>query len=481
MILALLLLPLSLPASPSLESGLSAVSAAGICADVAFLASDELEGRDTPSRGQQVAARFLRARLERTGWSPGAGDGYLQPFPVLHVAVDGERSRLVVQPAAGGAERALAFGEDYLLLPWEAFDGELEGPVVFCGRASREELEAADVAGKLVLCIDSDVSASSRRNNVRRAGARGIFVVPDPAKGELEQEARARRQSDQARRGRVVYGEEPAEGAGFAAFHQAFLTASGARALWEAAGVADPAAAPPAVGTVLPLRLREERRLPGDRGLVQVENVCGFLPGNDPALKDEVVLISAHYDHEGVIAGEVYNGADDNASGTSALLALVDALPRLELRRSVMLVWVAGEEKGLYGSRAWVASPTLPEGSRAVCDINLDMVGRNEPGELYLTPTRRHPAHTGLSTLAERLAADEGFAPLGSADPYYERSDHYVFAELGIPVLFLFNGEHADYHRPTDDVEKIDCDKIRRVARLVLRMVDELQGDVLDL
>src|SRR5262249_39314182 len=109
-------------------------------------------------------------------------------------------------------------------------------------------------------------------------------------------------------------------------------------------------------------------------------------------------------------------------------------------------------------------------------DLNLDMVGRNAPETLLITPSKELEEYNGLTRLAERLAPLEGFPVLGSADEFWTRSDHMNFARnLGIPVAFLFCGEHEDYHQPTDDVEKIDCDKIRRVTRLVLRMLDALQ------
>jgi Zn-dependent M28 family amino/carboxypeptidase len=236
----------------------------------------------------------------------------------------------------------------------------------------------------------------------------------------------------------------------------------------------------PKAGSRLGARLRERRaRLPVER--IELENVAGLWPGSD--LAQEVVILSAHYDHEGIRDGEVYNGADDNGSGTCALLAVAEALQRYgPLRRSVLLLWVSGEEKGLLGSQAWAKEPTLPEGYRAVCNLNIDMVGRNAPDKLLITPTRELPQYNGLTRLAEALSPLEGFPVLGGADDYWDRSDQASFAEhLRIPVAFLFSDVHEDYHRPTDDAEKIDCDKIRRVARLVLRMLDGLQADALGL
>ncbi len=146
-----------------------------------------------------------------------------------------------------------------------------------------------------------------------------------------------------------------------------------------------------------------------------------------------------------------------------------------------MILWVSGEEKGLYGSRAWSDRPYFPNGGRAVADINIDMIGRNAKHQILITPTAQHPAYNGLTKLAESFFAEEGFTEVKSADEYYQRSDHAMFARLGIPITLLFNGEHADYHKPSDKPEKIDCDKIRRVVRVIVRMLDALQTDALDL
>jgi Zn-dependent M28 family amino/carboxypeptidase len=152
------------------------------------------------------------------------------------------------------------------------------------------------------------------------------------------------------------------------------------------------------------------------------------------------------------------------------------------MRRSVLILWVSGEEKGLLGSEAWTRAPTLAPGMRPVCNVNIDMIGRNAPDKLLITPTKELKEYNGLTRLAESFAPLEGFPVLGGCDDYWERSDHMNFAQnLGIPVAFLFSDVHEDYHEPTDDAEKIDCDKIRRVVRLVVRMLDGLQSDVLAL
>ena len=233
----------------------------------------------------------------------------------------------------------------------------------------------------------------------------------------------------------------------------------------------------PETGQTLDLVVKEERRL--GRSAEPVRNVCALWPGSDPELSREVMIVSAHYDHVGVgREGDIYNGADDNASGTTGVLAVADALAAHgPLERSVLLLWVSGEEKGLWGSQVWTENPWLPDGWRAVLDVNIDMIGRTESGELYVTPSREHEAFNLVSEAAYRLSPLEGFPELESQDEYWRRSDHMNFNDnLGVPVVFLSTGDHPDYHQPSDTSEKIDYEKSSRVVRLVVRLLAELDG-----
>ncbi len=206
----------------------------------------------------------------------------------------------------------------------------------------------------------------------------------------------------------------------------------------------------------------------------------GIWPGSDPKLKDELIILSAHYDHIGYREdGTIFNGADDNGSGTSGLLAIAEALKAYgPMRRTVMLMWVSAEEKGLLGSKAWTKDPYLPGNLKPLCNINIDMIGRNASDEFLITPTKKHPAYSALTQVAEANMKKEGFRKIKSADAYWTRSDHANFSKyLGIPVAFLFCDVHEDYHKSTDTVEKIDYDKMRRICRLVVRMLEDLQID----
>jgi Zn-dependent M28 family amino/carboxypeptidase len=208
-------------------------------------------------------------------------------------------------------------------------------------------------------------------------------------------------------------------------------------------------------------------------------NVLGFFPGADAEKKKEVIIFSAHYDHVGVDEkGEIYNGSDDNASGTSTLLEIAEAFGQgPKPSRSVALLWVSGEEKGLLGSEWFADHLSLPADHKVVADVNLDMVSRNDPRKIGITPSPRHGQYNSLISAAQASCKAEGMEAVFDADQYYGRTDSYSFASKGIPVIFFFAGVHADYHRPTDDYEKADLDKAARVARVAYRLGWQIAQD----
>jgi len=224
--------------------------------------------------------------------------------------------------------------------------------------------------------------------------------------------------------------------------------------------------------------------IPGERqGQTQrtAPNVVGMLEGSDHALKDEYIVLSAHMDHVGIGApvngDSIYNGADDDASGTAAVLELAEALsqPGARPKRSVLFLTVSGEEHGLWGS-AWFSEHPATPMSQIVADLNIDMIGRNwkdtivvigkEHSDLGATLNRVNRAHPELGMRAiDDIWPDENF---------YFRSDHYNFARKGVPVLFFFNGTHPDYHGPDDEPNRIDAEKESRIIRLVYLITQEV-------
>lgn len=203
----------------------------------------------------------------------------------------------------------------------------------------------------------------------------------------------------------------------------------------------------------------------------KASNVCAVLRGSDPKLAAEAIVYSAHMDHVGRrFDGEVFNGADDNASGSAGLLAIASAWAKSKEKpkRSIVFLSVSGEELGLWGSAYYADNPTWAA-DQIVANINTDMIGRSGPesGPMEVTVTPSH-GHKMFSTIVRDAAgfAEQLGCTFTSGDKYYTRSDHYNFAKKGIPVVFFCNGEHEDYHQVTDHAEKLDGAKMERIARL---------------
>jgi Peptidase family M28 len=227
-----------------------------------------------------------------------------------------------------------------------------------------------------------------------------------------------------------------------------------------------------------------------ERGEVPVEtaNILGFLEGTDK--KDEVVLITAHYDHVGIQNGQIYNGADDDGSGTCTVMELAEAFAKAKAegngpRRSILFMTVTGEEKGLLGSQYYTDKDPIIPLEKTVCDLNIDMIGRidkiHAPKEDYVYLIGSDKLSSELHQISEDVnkkyinyQLDYTFNDPKDPNRFYYRSDHYNFAKHKIPVIFYFTGVHEDYHRPGDDVEKILFPKYQQIARLVFQTAWEL-------
>ena len=212
---------------------------------------------------------------------------------------------------------------------------------------------------------------------------------------------------------------------------------------------------------------------------IRGENVLGYIEGSD--LKDELLIITAHYDHLGMHDSLIFNGADDDASGVSAALEIAEAFMLAKKsgngpRRSVLIMPVSGEEKGLLGSRYYTDNPIYPL-ENTVANLNIDMIGRlddwhDNGNYVYLIGSDRlsydlHQVNEKMNSEYVGLDLDYRFNEEDDPNRYYFRSDHYNFAKNNIPVIFYFNGVHEDYHKPSDTIEKIDFEKIKVITKLV--------------
>jgi Peptidase family M28 len=484
------------PAPVTVPEAVKGITGRELGGHMQFLASDLMRGRDTASHETRVAGEYLASRLSAAGAKPGrdrgnGGETYFQALPleVVTPLLDGTSVSLVIEQ--NGSKRVLRcqLGVDVGFFPWGVAAAEIDAPVVFAGfgqvdsSQKIDDFEGIDVKGRFVLVFAGErpgttrpaatITRAGRRGRRRSAlgnasddrvldgGALGIITIAAPTGDGQPSPADAQaRALEGFGRPAMMLGHAPAT-------LPTLTFADPIRDVIVKATDLKPDSKP----QTLP-GLRIQFKLAAKKESKQDFNVFGFFPGSDPEKAKEVVIFSAHYDHVGVDdRGEIYNGSDDNASGTSALLEIAEAFgdgPRPA--RSVGFLWVTGEEKGLLGSRWFSEHTMLPDGYKIVADINLDMVSRNDGKTIGITPSEKHADYSTLVPTACAAAKEEGLAVKFDADAFFGRTDSFNFARKGIPVIFFFNGVHDDYHQPSDDVSKADFEKAARVARAAYRL-----------
>lgn len=451
----------------SVAAAVNSITPEDVKARVNLLAADSMRGRYTPSPELEQAANYIAAQFRSFGLKPGGDDGtFLQRYSVDQVRLDTAASSVSV---AGGP-------------PWR-FGRE----VLFPGGALREVHASAPL---VLLSGVPDANAAQRLN---LAGAVAL-VAPSATKRLRATEAYAIQTALLARRpaALLVLAMTPDSAwAGIAARQGRLMTRhswdpveppiiwvrSEAAASLLAAQRLDLASVRatdhPLTAGALDLRISLNLRT----SLVSsahAPNVVGILQGSDARLKDQFVVFSAHMDHLGaerpaVRGDSINNGADDNASGTTAVIELAEAFAKLQPRpkRSLIFLTVSGEERGLWGSSAFTANPPVPI-AQMVADINLDMVGRNWKDTIVVIGRQHSDLGTTLGRVnrAHRELWMTAIDDLWPEERFFFRSDHYNFARLGVPALFFFNGVHRDYHQPSDEPAKIDAEKESRIVKL---------------
>jgi Zn-dependent M28 family amino/carboxypeptidase len=479
-----------------------------------FIASDEMEGRDTPSRGLDLTAKFLATNLARWGLKPAGDDGsFFQKIALRRDTVNKEATQVRLN------EQSLAFGQDYIALPTS---GEVGGQLVFAGNGwfvkskNMDAYRGIDAKGKIAVIFtslsgmprgvrSSDLASGKPGEDwmnpfqyARKQGAIATVIVPD---FQFLANWERTRQRLNERPATVVEKFHPPEEPRLPGIvitpRIANLLFQGekqtATALFEAVFSGQ---------VTEPFELRSNKKMSisivGEGSAIATQNVVAVSEGSDPVLKNEYVALGAHYDHVGIdrpVNGDaIYNGADDDGSGTTALLAIAEALAKAPTRpkRSVLFIWHAGEEKGLWGSRYFTEYPTIPL-EKIVAQINIDMIGRSKkagdtnprnksltgPNEIYVIGSKMMSTELGELTEAvnkEYLNLTYNYLYDDPKDPnrFFFRSDHYNYARKGIPIVFFFDGEHEDYHRPGDEPQKIDYEKMQKVVRTIYVTIWEI-------
>lgn len=459
--LAVLLLLSSVAAEP--RSAVVPPGALELMAHVAALAAPEMQGRAAGTAGGERAGRYIGDRLAAMGLRP-AGDGgsFFQSFVVSTGTAVGPDT---VLERLGSSATPMEVGRDWMP-HGGSLSGEVTAEVVFVGHgvvaADRgyDDYAGVDARGKIALALDGAPAhlAGLRPSRLekliaaRRHGASALLIAGDSLPPLGVTAAPVRLVSGAVTRGAADLLLEPS----------AKTTARLRDAL---AGSRVPLSF--ATGVAARIRVNLERE---DR---RAANVIGILPGTDPARASEALVLGAHYDHLGRAGGSVHPGADDNASGTAAVLGLARAFAAAGgAPRTLVFALFSGEEVGLLGSAHYVGHPAVPL-DRTVAMLNFDMVGRMRDRRLNVGGVE---SGTGLRALVLEAAGGEAL-DLALHDTPFAPSDHTPFYSAGAPVLFFFTDAHDDYHTPRDTADKINAPGMAEVARVATRVVAGLAGE----
>jgi hypothetical protein len=485
----------------SQKRGVASINQNDLKSYMTFFASDEMAGRETGSEQNDAAALYIKTTLMRLGLkSLQEDDPYYQMIPLVMTKTDKENSFLKIYDSNG---EDIYTTDSLVSIMRPSNTAEYSGEIIFAGYGYTDkekgynDLADLDLKNKIVIVMtgrpNSSVSEQSeffdeavegiKMMSIIGGGAKAVLLVYDPV--NKFKDAYESGLADVIPANSVTLKDQmqfspPAQ--------ISFITQTAADKLLKSSG------------TTL-MQLRNKINSAGEPASFEIEgmtanlktsiekidflgpNVVGIIEGRDPVLKNECVIYTAHFDHVGINdAGEINNGADDNASGSMALLEIAEAYTKLRKNplRTILFVWMNGEEKGLLGSNYYVSNPVFPL-DKTVVNINLDMVGRSkmvaDTGKLYgfemnVTQPRElivYTAHESseLLDIMNISARESGISirDMGKDIPQGS-SDHVPFRDKGVPALCFHSGVHKDLHGPGDDVEKIDFDKMERSSKL---------------
>jgi len=492
------------------DSMAKTITAEDLKKHLTYIASDSMRGRDTGSPEQRLAAKYIADKFDSYGLKGVVGEGksHLQLVDLVkrgwgdfylkannkkyQYLTDFISNSIAPMPKEESLELIfVGYGiEDKDFVDYENVDVKNKIAIAFEGEpkiASGEFL----VSGTTEMSKWSKGDAWKEKMNLAKSkGANGLLLISKQSNEDFDKTIK-QRQTMMKRFGNARLGfretSDP-QGSDFAVL--TISPSMAAEILKTTSTEFDMvkekiASAKKSFGNSFknqPISLKIERTVDG----IETYNVLGYLEGTDK--KDEVVVVTSHYDHVGVQDGKIYNGADDDGSGTVSVLEVAQAFGEAaksgnKPRRSILFMTVTGEEKGLLGSEYYVKHPVFPL-ANTVCDINIDMVGRTDKDHegkgdyIYVIGSDKLSSelHSALLDQNKKSPIDLDFRFNDPNDPnrFYYRSDHYNFAKNKIPVAFFFNGVHDDYHQPTDDVEKIEFDKMEKRARLVCNLTWEI-------
>jgi len=456
-----------------------------------YLAADEFEGRETSKPGQKKAAAFLESYYNQQGLISGSLNGVQQQsFPLRKRKLNSTTVTLL-------NGKKFSADKDLFCIDAEGLEGKTTfSKIVFVGYgidagSTYNDYANLDVKDALVVVRDGEpldktgmrsllsingdeltdwsYDPAMKMNVAQTHGAKAIAIVREDYKSFLPRI----KFWLEGERMELVEDDNQLQATGIP---QLFISRETADIWLEG---------------MPKKKKRKNTKTINEGGYIEIEvtdeivtseNVLAFIEGSDEKLKNEIVIISAHYDHIGIVNGEINNGADDDGSGTVSAMEIGEAFIQAKkdgngAKRSVLILHVSGEEKGLFGSDYYTRHPVYSL-SNTVCDFNIDMIGRvdesheKDSNYIYLIGSDRlsmdlHNLSEAVNKQTKNIKLDYTFNAEDDPNQFYYRSDHYNFAKNNIPVIFYFSGVHEDYHKPGDDAEKILYGKMTNVAQLI--------------
>jgi hypothetical protein len=519
-VISLLVIILMISASLSVSAqkvirGVNSITSSDLESYLSFLASPLLKGRKNGEEGLDLAAGYIASQAKKIGLKPVNGNSYLQPYIVVKKSSDPEKTS--VQVTDEGNNPVFIKEPLYQLIPMGAGDFDIEGNVVFAGyginaaKYKYNDLDSLETAGKILLIMDrapltpdgekclfeeqqwmTMTGLQMKIQMLMFTKAKAILIVADPKSGfssveDSYPELAGYLKSSMSLKGqksqmfdfpgmpKIIFVHRKVA--------EELLNGTG-KNLTELQNIIDNELKPhsfPIKGKqikITEVSLAEEKNLP---------NVAGLIEGSDPVLKNEIVIFSGHMDHIGSEGSKINPGADDDASGCAALLEMAEAFQTLSKKplRSILFIWVSGEEVGLFGSQFYVNNPLFPL-DKTVADLNMDMIGRvksdadtskNNPmtgpnSVFVITDYQSKELISIAEAVSKKTKMTLDYSLSGKTHPLqlFTRSDHYNFVQKDIPILFFTTGLHTTYHTPGDDIEKIDFKKMELVAKTMFEI-----------
>lgn len=494
-------------------AGAYLITASDLESHVSFLASPLLKGRMNGEPGLEIAQQYIVSQVRLLGLKPANGSSYFQPYSIVKNIMDPEKT--MIQVIEKGKD-TITFREPiYQLVPTGPADFSLDGEVVFAGYGLKQDKygynDFADIKtpGKILMVMTgapsqdgkyvfegtdwkSFMSIQIKLTALLFTQAKAVIFVTDPKSGASSLEEQKPGISGELISSRSLKGEKPRTFQYPNMPKIMFVHRAIANELLKGTGFTLEDLQKKIDTDLKPHSFEiPDKQLKISEAILTREetmnNVAAYIEGSDPVLKNEYIIFSGHADHIGGSGDKINAGADDDASGCAALLSMAEAFQSLEKKplRSILFLWVSGEEIGLYGSQSYVNNPLVPL-EKTVADLNMDMIGRvkgvaDTTKETPMTGPNKVFVITDNQSKELRQIADEvdkgsildlDYSLSGRDHPLqlFARSDHFNFVRKDIPVLFFTTGLHTDYHTPGDVIGKIDFKKMELVTRTMYQI-----------